>query len=402
MAYTPEAAAAYAEIIVSPGYREALNTAYQDSPDKYQDQQELAQGIMLGALGLRQPLGERLWEMRRTAALAQTGLGPFNACLQHVGGESTPSNLTQEDLGSAPPEIVQTNSGILGLKRIHTDPFEFFESALTLIDARKAESPRKSVNNIGPGNYTTALKFFTDLYHDTSASRLDLGDTVDLVSRCMNGFEAITRTDKPNFIEMTNLYAAIRGLPVGTFDEKFTPMILKHSLEQLPTFHSATLPLLMTALGKLDLADAGDTAGALFDLAMRKSQSFETSQDMRNALRVMVNLPKSPVSDTAFETFLLMRNNLENVLDMEGLDEVNERLWRVARLVIGDPELIDKAGEMAKTCAQRSALLYKQVKHLGEVTKTRLDELQLTARRTGQHYLKIVQLSDRLIQSPRS
>lgn len=376
------AEAKFAEMLVSSDYRTALNAAYEQSETAYVEQRDRVQHIMVGALATGSSVGEQAWEMRRQAALAQIGgasLGPFNDYLFHSqGGESTPSGLTREDLDGGEPAVVRTNQRILSLGTIYNDPFGFFDNALGIIEGRKTES----LKNIGPENYASALKIFADKVADPNTASVDLPDIKSLVDHCMEGFADVAQRDEPNFIEMTSVYFAISELPTGAFDEKFTQLIIDHSLKQLPDFDRLALSSLTSALGKLDLGDTGDTAAPLFDLALRKGEPFETTGEMRRGLRVLANLPGGQASNRAFETFLHVRNDLEQSLDIDGLDEVNQRLLLVARQVIDDPSLTLQAGELAQVCAKRAGQLFRRAEYRGEMTDTQRNELAFIVRRT--------------------
>jgi hypothetical protein len=195
--------------------------------------------------------------------------------------------------------------------------------------------------------------------------------------------------DKPNFIEMTNLYAAIRVLPGGSVDKQYSKAIIAHSLEQLPTYHTDVLSLLVTAIGKLDLTECGDSAATLIDLALRKKVALEKTANMTQTVRAIANLPASAAAERAFATFLEVRNDLEQPQDLEGLDAINHFLLRIVSDVIADPNLSLQAKSLAKLCAGYAMRIVRQKEHLGEATPDEIARLRNTARRVITNFNKI-------------
>lgn len=387
-AMSAETDAQFAEIIISSDFRDAVNSAFAADPDHYQDQRSAAEAILLESITTQPTIPEAMWEARRQSALTEaygTDLGPFNDYIQNQGGTSAPAELTVDDLDRGKPEIVRTNSRITGLHTVIDDPVNFINAALETIDSQKRRGP----GHVGPENYATALKYFTDKWIDFPTDHIDRDTVDDAVNRGIAGFLTVTKSDPPNFVEMTNVYYTIGLLPPETVGQNHTNGLLTNSLDQLPTFNRQTLGIILGALSKLDLSESGETSGDLVDLTFRKSGSFETTRDMRRGLRAVDNLPPSPATDRSFGTFLEIRNQLEQPLDIEGADEVTSRLLHIVSEVTESPELTDEARELAKSCAVRALQLARQLKNEGGLTKEQFDQLQVTITRIGSNYTQI-------------
>lgn len=386
----PEIPAAFAEIVVSPEYRAAENEAFEQSADydSFKAEQTVTEELVVTALYNQVTEKERAWELRRQAALTEMDgitLGGFKSYIHGLGGESTPTNATVEDLGAGQAEVVRTNNKVVGISRLSEEPIDFMDDALDLVESRK----RESRSNTGPENYATALKLFSDKYLEFPSSHLDPRVIKEMVKRAMDGFVDIAQTDRPNFVEMTNIYFAIRTLPVGTFDMKYTEDIIGHSLEQLPTYNAKTINLMIASMSKLDLSETGESAATLYDLALRKSGGLEKSVNMGQAVRTVANLPKSKASERAFATFLEFRNNLEQPQDLMGLDLINESLVRIVENVIEDTELTGQAKELAQRSAQLAIAIFRRAKHLGDATAAVLSSMEETGRRIVANYNRI-------------
>jgi len=374
------APAEFAEVLVSPDYRATLDAAFEASPEHFHEQEIAAQDIIFNAIKHRSSTSDRAWEVRRQAALAELGdtdLGAFNDYIQGLGGKAAPSELLLTDLEAGKPEIVRINSRIMASNRLYEEPIDFLESALDIINTK----PGSGRLFRGPENYATAIKFFANKYEEFPSTHLSKTTIKELVDRTMEGFLEVAQKDKPNFVEMTNMYYAMRTLPRGSFDKKFTADILTHSLEQLPTYNSRTLAILLAAVAKLDVSEMGETAATLVDLTMRKGKKFETTSDMRQALRAISNLPQTAAANRTFATFLEVRNNLEEPLDMDGIMETNERLLYIVSNVIDDPDLTLQAKEVAHTSAKRAIQLLQRAQHLGDVTTSQLTYMKETVAR---------------------
>lgn len=368
----------FAEIIESPDYRQALNEAYDPADvETYVDQRAAAERLIVTNLRVLPQGGERTWELRRQAALTELGgtaLGAFAAFIHRQGGESAPRTLSADELGTSKPEIVHTNSQIKDLNRIEEEPIDFLNAALDTISSRGKGA-------IGPENYATALKFFSNKFLEFPSSHLNPAEIKQSAERCMDGFLSVTEGERPNFIEMTNVYFAIRALPKGTFDKKYTEDLIGHSLEQMPNYHAQSLALMISSMSRLDLSESGESAATLIDLALRKSTTMERTTDMIHAIRTIANLPPSSAAERTFDTFLELRNNLEQPQDLQGLDIINFALLHIVKNVIQDPELSAKAKSLAEQCARSSARFVDQKIRHGNTTPEELAHMKRTVGR---------------------
>lgn len=353
-----EVAARYAEAVLSPEYRLANNAAFEAAGDiaAYHEQKANAEFIVLTTASTHPNSNERAWEMRRLATISQLGstsLGAFNDYFGSQGGESKPGTLSAADLGAGRSEVVHTNQMIMNVGRQVEEPLEFIDQTLERVRSRPLSAT-------GPETYATALKLFVDKFkklerdelraYGTDAAREAIKESVD---RCMDGFVHIARSDRPNFVEMTNLYIAINTLPKGSFDKKYTNDIIRHSLEQLPTYESRTAELTVAALGKLDLSDTGEAAANLIDLALRKMHLMERTQVLRQTARAIAGLPASPAAERTLTTFLDMRHNLELSDDIQGHESTMYALLRIARDVVTDnQELTVQIKDLAGSCQE--------------------------------------------------
>jgi hypothetical protein len=287
------------------------------------------------------------------------------------------------------PEVVSTNTRIVSLSKLPGDPIDFMDGALEVIKTAIEASCDNQPSKVGPENYATALKLFADKFKAFPSTHLDKELIRQKVGVCLDGFAKIAQTDKPNFVEMTNIYTTILVLPKGTFEQKHTKMLLQHSFEQLPKYDSQTLSLLIAALSKLDLSNSGESAAHLVDLALRKNNPLETTRTYRSALRAIANLPESTAANRAFATFLDVRSKLERPLDIEGLEEVNYLLLTTVSSVVEDPELCLQAREIAfaNTAAAHETL--KQRSARGDLTAEQLEQLKHAVRRITQFYSRI-------------
>jgi hypothetical protein len=368
----------FAEIIESPEYRQALTDAFDTADvDAYVDQRAAAELLIASNLRLLQPGGERIWELRRQAALTELGgtaLGAFGTYIHQQGGDSTPSTMSAGELMLPGPEIVRTNGQIMGLNRIEDEPIDFLNAAMDAISGRAKDA-------VGLGNYATALKFFSDKFIEFPSSHLDQTEIIHAVERCMDGFLGVTESRRPNFIEMTNIYVAIRTLPRGTFGKKYTEAILGHSLEQMPNYHAQSLAMMISSMSRLDLSETAESAATLVDLALRKSTTMERTTNMIQAIRTIANLPASSAAEQTFGTFLKLRNNLEQPQDLQGLDIINFALLHIVKNVIKDPELSAKAKALAEQCARSSARYVDQKVRAGNTTPEEIAHMKKTVGR---------------------
>lgn len=385
-------AADFAEVIVSKAYRDTLNRDFDANPETYTKHRDNAQALVFGALAVSDAFTDNIWESRRQIALdanSDNTLGKFTDFIHDKGGQSKPSTLELIDLGPGAPEVVSTNTRIVALSNLPGDPIDFMDSALEVIKTADASVRDNQPAKVGPENYATAIKLFANKYKEFPSAHLDKELIKQRVSLCLDGFAKVTLDDKPNFVEMTNIYTAVLVLPRGSFDQSHTDMLIKHSLEQLPNYDSRTLSLVVAALSKLDVSETSETAAHLIDLALRKNNPLETTRTYRSALRAIANLPETPAANRAFATFLDVRSKLEGPLDMEGLEEVNYLLLSIVSNVIDDPALCLKAQEIAFANTAAAHETIKQRSARGDLTTEQLEELKNVVRRITQFYSRI-------------
>ncbi len=378
-----------AEILVSPDYRHTVNAAFELEPEIYRGQQIAAEELLADGLNAKGSLGERVWEIRRKAAVVElqgTDLGLFGDFIQDQGGKAPASESSSASLGAGHPAVVRTNTQILGMSRIHEEPIDFLDAAIGVID----DSKKQGKDTVGPENFATALKLFADKFASFPSTHLDPIPVKRLVDATLDGLTEVAKTDKPNFIEMTNVYAAIRTLPAGTVDPRFTRPLITYSLEELSTFGDSTLALARTAIGKIEIEEfEGEAAATLVDLSMRKGKPFQTTRDLEHSLRALANVPTTPAANRAFKTLLGERNNLEEPLTIGGAETVTEHLVRIVEDVIDDPDLTLEAKELARTCTLNALKIYTDQRRSGDLTNIQLENLGLAVKRIADNYNKI-------------
>ncbi len=335
----------------------------------------------------RSPENEKHWEMSRVAALKELGgsaLGAFSGYFMHLNGESPESNLTYTDLPNGEESIIKTNSRIIGASKNYEDPAEFLDTSLAMIDRRKSLDSL----SVGPENYATALKFFADKYSNLEDPMSDMStqDVNRLVGEAVAGFIEVGRKDQPNFVEMTNIYTSLRILPKGSVDQSLTRPLLEYSLSLLPEYPNDTITTLLGALPKLDLKKDGEIAARLVDLSLRKSKKFEKTNDFRIAIRAIEVLPKGEASEQVFRTFLTYRNDLETSLDLDGTDEMVQRLRNIADNVITSPELHFQIKTLSERAARQASELCKRYVLEGTLTTQQAVQIGQTFSRIMANY----------------
>lgn len=321
------------------------------------------------------------WEMRRLASLKQmTGvaLGSFGTYFTQLESSAESTGVGSGDLPPGESEVVFTNERVVSANRHYSEPLEYLDVAISQIDRRKSQGRY----NIGPENYSTAVKFFADKYRalDNPPEEISLEDIKPLVDDVMQGFVEISKLDEPNILEMTNIYSAVKTLPSGAVDEKFTQPLLMHSLKTLPDFSIKTVNVFLGALPKLDLSqpENGEAAAQLIDLALRKSKTFMNTYDFRVALRAIAVLPKSEASEQALRSFLEYRNDLEQSLDLDGAEEVNYRLLQITENVITSDDLNVQVKTLAEHVARTASDVSKRYFLDGGLTKDQAEHVKKT------------------------
>lgn len=382
----------YAEFTVGdPRYRQALNAPFESENhitiEAYEAHQAAIRAIkdtLVQSLedNPRETQTEMVWDVRRrmlAQKLAGVSFGAFESFLQG-DGETKPSDLKISDLPDGEPLVVKTNSQIITASRsseFQDKPRDFFDTTLHIIAQRLNDSE----SNVGPENYATALKFYADKYIGASVTgeqqqvAPDNSDVKALMDECLDGFFAIAEKDAPNFVEMTNLYAAIQALPKGVVDERFTEPILAYSLRNMDDYNPAILTLLLNTIAKIDIHEYGDAAAETVDLALRKGKQFETTRDFRIALRALASLPKGPKTDQALRTFFTVRNDLEQALDVEGAEEVVGRLLDIVKFGTEDAELTIMIKETAETSIVKASQAYDELIRYGQMTVAQVEQM---------------------------
>lgn len=358
--------AEFALRITSHDFRDAFNSAWDEHPDTYQTQVLTAEDIIYRAICNPIKNADIDWNLKRLATFASLhqDVGQFGRHFASLQGAARPSDLRIEDLDNGQIGPVATNSKIMSISQeITNDPIRFLELSLQLIDSRKYSD----IGNVGPENYATTLKFFTDLQSEISG--LDNDKIAELVKKACEGFALISKKDKPNFVEMTNIYTSIRRLPKNIFPADFAPVLVGHSLEQLPTYNRKMVDVMLNALAKISLEECDAQAAILIDLGLRLQNGFETTKEMRSALRAIANLKKSEQAKRAFETFIELRNNLEEPVDMFGAAEVNKLLLNIIKNTVDDKDLTIRAKEIAGACASTAVRLLKEYQSRSEGTE---------------------------------
>lgn len=338
----------------------------------------------------RRPAAEQKWQLARETAIVHMGgvaLGPFYDYLTSFEGEVTSSELSIDNLPEGDGRVITTNSKIIMANKTFQDPVEFIDAALEIIQRRK----RQLLANIGPENYATAIKFFTDKYaaleHPTR--EVDPRTIKDYMDECVGGFINIWRNDEPNFIEMTNVYASIRMLPQGSVDHSFTGPLINQSLRSLPDYSNDTISTMLSALPKLDLTGQEEPTAQLVNLAIRKSKKFEKTADMRITLRAISVLPRSQASEQALKAFFEYRNDLEQSLDIIGAEEVVDRLRVIADIHQDNLPIVAAIKEIAERAARSISEKAKRALLEGRLSTEQEVDLREAFERIMRSYLAI-------------
>jgi hypothetical protein len=392
------ASAATAETIVSdPAYLSAANAPFsnpqeritEDEMSAYATFRNNAQTIIFDAYAAypHTEEAERNWQMQRAASLYKLGGNALGSFQKYFDGlnSAAPSTEGPDGLvlvGENGPK--STNDRIIRIKNAFEDPLEFSDAALGVIQQRR-KSERDAV---GPENYATTIKFFADKYAnlDLTDTSIDAKDISKVVKQILNGFFAVAKSDMPNFVEMTNIYSAIKMLPAGSVDKQFTKPLLEYSFKMLPEYSDSVIATLLGTIPKLDLEEHGTSAAELVNLALRKGKQFETTTDFRVALRALAVLPKSDATDQSLKAFFVYRNDLEQSLTLEGVDEVMERFRTIANNVVGSTDLYRELKQIAERAARGASERTKRAIREGTYTNSQMSEVQVVFSRIMQNY----------------
>lgn len=395
---------ALAEVVVSdPRYREALNAPYNAGTevtdfDALQHDRHEAQRLIADAIQDVGPYAApevREWTAARLAVrdlLGGVALGTFKEYF--LGKDSIPalSEAQPDDLPEGSYDAVSVNSRIVRYSSSIENPIEFIDTALGVIDRQK----KSGIDKIGPENYATALKYFSDKYNAIERSKdeaesdtLDLPDVSEmkpLVDEALTGLFAIAKRDTPNYLEMTNVYAAIRSLPRGVIDQKFVKDILIYTVDNLDQYDRSVNNVLLAALAKIDTSQYQLETAAIINLALHRIPQFERTNDLRVAVRAIDSLGKNAQSDAAFERFLELADGFSSPLEIEAVDEVMERFRTILNETVDSPELTAKAQSFAETCMIRANKSARQLLAAGTLTQPQLEQLKQTYFRIKENY----------------
>ena len=399
---SPPYAPVYAEMaeitVADPAFRQAdgepFNGQYisMDEIDAHADAKAAARAVLFDAIVSNQkaPEAAKKWEMSRIAALREVGgtaLGSFSSYFAALNGEVHATRSEVTDLPEGDYSVIRTNGSIVTANRLYEAPVEFLDTSLGIIERRKHQDR----SSIGPENYATALKYFTNKYAnlDEPSEEVAFSDVYQLTTDVLKGFIDASRRDEPNFVEMTNIYTSIRTLPIGSVDKVFTKPLLQQSLRSLPEYGNETITTLFGALTKMDIADNGEAAANLVNLALRKRKEFEDSNQLRVATRAVEKLPKTVASEKAVAALLQYRNGLEHSLDLDGADEMNYRLLKIAENVIDSSELHVQIKALSESIARRASEVAKRYFLDGGLTKDQDEQVKQTFARIMGHYKAI-------------
>jgi hypothetical protein len=394
-------AAQVAEILVSEDFRRASDETYADSPESYSQRREnlnphLGEFAMtLVNAGKRPIQSDRVWDTQRrvvAASLEGEGIGPFADYFFAIQpgnrpAESQPADGNIYDLPDGEYDVVQTNSRIVSLSNSEPHPTEFLEGALDIIKQRRRTGGKAFE---GPENYATAMKFFADKSRETPLGTTikERKTNIGLVSDTLAGFERTAERDQPNIVEITNILSAIKTLPKGIVEKKFSPMVLRHSVNILNDFSARGVNVLIGAMGKLNVEECPEEAAMTLDLALRKGVEQERTGDMLAVLRALTNLPRTRASERAVSTFLRVRNSMEIASGLDELEEINARLLMIVDSVTESPVDTQAIKGIANHVAQQAFARSRS----GENAKLPIEDLDRLNKQVGRiigHYKKI-------------
>ncbi len=393
-----------AEIIVSdPRYREALAAPFATeessiATEEWHAQQESAYMILedtVKEVGVHASPELREWEAGRNAVaalLSRRALGSFENYFLGVDSIPTVPEAQPEILPNGDYGVVGTNTRIVRYSNTINDPLEFLDTSLGVIDRRKKAGRDK----IGPENYATTLKLFSDKYmslerdnEEVSTETLTLPNVADmkqLVDETLQGLFEIAIRDKPNYVEMTNVYMAIRTLPKGLIDPKFTHDILKYTTVNMSQYDKHVARVFLGAVPKIDTSHYPLETSAIVNMMLHQEGEFETTRDLRVTIRAIDSLEKNPQTDAALRRFLELAEGFDQPLELEGIDEVVDRLHRIIRDNTVDAELSIRAKDFADKCMVRANRLTRQTLESGTLTQAQLEQLKQTYNRIKSNY----------------
>jgi len=377
--------AQYAEMLISPGARNAMNAAAEAAEGKgevyavWRDNFDSILGSLAVAIVEKKDLEREVWEHQRHVAMEMLDgktFGPFSDYVYriNIAGESVrkaPGDGDASKLPAGEIDVVATNERVVRMSKSIDDPLEYIKESLDYIRQRKQQGGSKFE---GPENYATTLKLFSDKtfdhpligQSDRTAARKQIGNV-------LGNFLRVSENDPANIVEVTNVLAAVKNLPPGLVDKRFTPGILKESLKILDEFSQRGLNVLIGAMGKLDVSECAEPAAMTVDLALRSGAQFERSSDLLMSLRAVANLPHTSASERAFTTLLDVRNVLEVAADLDNLSDTNKLLARIVKNTTESQNDTLRAKGVAEYIARRAMDLYS---HMTKSRKYTTDDLE--------------------------
>lgn len=361
-------AATYAENVTSPAFRDALDEAYRRFPDDYAEEAGIAEDIIFSALRNPPESFTPAFEMKRQAAIgALAGNGwsksPFykKYFLELPGAHgATIDAATQPDTGTAHPEAIATNSRILAANTELADPNTFFQTALHLISERKSVSQHA----VGPENYATSIKFFADkLVESPDALTEEQKNTAaNSLVRWFEGYKSVAKKDTPNYVEVTNVAAAIQRIPRDLLPEGLTPVFVKQALEVLPSLTSRSTQAILNAASRLVAQEAPTELSVLVNLGIHMLGQLPDSNALRSGLRAIANLPPSKLANETFGTLLANSHGMvKSMNDLSRMLEIATTFRRIANHTVQDPALLMLAKQQVEDCAQKAVGLFKSL-----------------------------------------
>jgi len=399
---------ALAETFVSdPRYREALNAPYADAENSTIDSDELhahqdaADTVLVETIkdiGIHAKPEVQRWEAGRHAVMAllsRKALGSFENYFLGVDSIPAIAEAQQEELPDGEREAVATNASIVRLSNLTDDPIEFINTSLGMIDRQKKFSYR----NIGPENYATTLKLFSDKYslikRDDEHPDIDslalphIEDVKDLTNETLRGFFDVAKRDEPNYLEMTNIYSSIRALPRGVVDPKLTHDILLYTTKNIDQLDYQAARSLLGAIAKIDTSKYPLEASAIVNMVLKQGAEFETTRDLRTTLRAIDSLTKNPQTDAALQSFFDLAEGLQAPLELDGVDEVIDRLSHIMDDLTDDKALSVRAKNFASNCMERANWITRQIIARGTLTQAQGVQLRATYERIKANYLSL-------------
>jgi len=386
-----------------PAYREALGAPYANTEptgdfDELRAHKNLADTILTETIkdvGAYATPEVRAWEAGRqavSALLSRQALGAFEDYFLGPNSIAEVPEAEPEILPTGEYDVIGLNNRIVRFGNTIEDPLEFFDTSLGIIERQR----RIDRNKIGPENYATTVKLFSDKYislerniEEPTTDALPLPDMTDIkeyVDEALDGFFKVSSRDAPNYVEMTNINAMIRTMPKGTIDPKFTRDILKYTADTMNQFTKRTTQVFLAALPKIDTSEYNTEAAAIVNMVLHSSGEFETTRDLRTTIRAIESLDKSTQTDAALRRFFELSEGFDQPLEFDGVDEVLDRLRHIVEDVTDDGELSLKTREFASKCMFRANHLTRQMMASGTLTPAQVEQLKVTYLRIKSNY----------------